>query len=230
MLVQPDGTFITARKVPKMVLLEPQFRGEELYVGHLHKAIDPLHIPLMPHSHETLIVQIWDDEVPAHEVSEEANNWFSEQLGITCKLVYMADDNHRQTDARYANEGEWVSFADGFPYLIIGQESLNGLNARLDTPMEMSRFRPNLVFEGGQAHIEDTWKQVQVGEAVFEVAKPCARCSLTTVDPQTAHPGKEPLKTLSTYRTQRNKVMFGMNMLLRKGASLKVGDKMEVLD
>jgi uncharacterized protein len=119
---------------------------------------------------------------------------------------------------------ESVSFADGMPYLVIGQASLDELNTRLEIPVPMDRFRPNLVFTGGKAFEEDDWDKVKIGDAVFKITKPCARCVMTTVDQTTGKKNKEPLKTLSTYRNVKGKVMFGQNMLLLEGEKIRVGD------
>jgi len=121
--------------------------------------------------------------------------------------------------------GESVSFADGIPYLLIGQTSLDDLNPSLDKPVSMNQFRPNLVFSGGRPFQEDEWNTVRIGEAEFKVMKPCARCVVTTVDQQTGRKGKEPLSTLSTYRTVDEKVMFGQNMLLLRGDQVQTGSQ-----
>jgi uncharacterized protein YcbX len=119
-----------------------------------------------------------------------------------------------------------VSFADGMPYLIIGQSSLDELNSRLESPVPMNRFRPNLVFSGGEPFLEDQLRKIQIGSVPFQIVKPCARCVLTTVDQDTGEKGKEPLKTLATYRTVNNKVMFGQNVVALGGGSVRIGDEL----
>ena len=113
------------------------------------------------------------------------------------------------------------------PYLLIWQSALDDLNARLQSPVPMDRFRPNHVFSGGPAYVDDTWDKVQIGDALFKITKPCARCVLTTVDQATAQKGTEPLRTLATYRTVGSKVLFGQNMLLLEGTSIEVGAAVE---
>src|SRR5690606_28095292 len=129
----------------------------------------------------------------------------------------------RPVDKKYAVNQETVSFADAMPYLIIGQRSLDDLNDKLQEPLPMNRFRPNLVFSGGEAFAEDSWERVRIGECTFKVTKPCARCVLTTVDQETGNTGKEPLKTLATYRSVDKKVLFGQNMIALTTGTVKIG-------
>ena len=125
---------------------------------------------------------------------------------------------------------EQVSLADAYPFLIIGQSSLDELNKKLDLPMTMTRFRPNFVFTSGLANEEDSWKNFKIGGVLFEGVKPCARCVLTTVNPDTGEKGLEPLKTLAVYRKQNGKVNFGENVIARSNGEIKIGDLIEVLD
>jgi uncharacterized protein YcbX len=144
-------------------------------------------------------------------------------------LVVMPESSHRKMDPRYAVQGESVSFADGMPYVMIGQASLDELNQRLEVPISMDRFRPNLVFSGGEAYAEDQFKQLQIGEVEFQVVKPCARCVMITVNQQTGEKGKEPLATLATYRTVNNKVYFGQNAVALAPGIVRVGDPIQQL-
>ena len=228
MLVRPDGTFITARRYPQLVLLQPSLRGDDLLITHRQRDLLPLEVPGEPETDETMMVEVWGDRVRAQLVSPLVDAWFSEQLGTACHLVYMPESTRRRVDGRYARQGEVVSFADGYPYLIIGESSLADLNARLDRPVDMRRFRPNLVVAGGAPYAEDHWQRFRVGAVEFAAVKPCARCVLTTVDPDTGQPGKEPLATLASYRSRRNKVLFGMNLLAPEHGTLRVGDPIAV--
>ncbi len=158
-------------------------------------------------------VVIWDDTVTAREVSARHSAWFSERLGMACKLVFFPEENIRPVDPRYKVNNEHVSLADAYPLLIIGQSSLDDLNTRLESPVPMDRFRPNLVFSGGEPFEEDTWREFTVGTNRFVGVKPCARCVLTTVNQETAERGAEPLRTLATYRKRDNKILFGQNLV-----------------
>jgi hypothetical protein len=167
--------------------------------------------------------------VHAAEAEPAAHAWFSRYLGFDCRLVYMDEAAHRPVDPQYAPEGREVSFADGYPLLLTAEASLADLNARLDAPVPMNRFRPNLVVAGGMAFAEDGWSRVRIGAVPFQVVKPCARCVVTTIDPQTAAQGKEPLRTLSRFRRRQGKVFFGENLIPEQPGIVRVGDPVEVL-
>ncbi|MHA7131027.1 MOSC domain-containing protein [Algoriphagus namhaensis] len=228
MLVDQNGLFMSQRKHPQMALLQVALGTEGLLVSDRGEMKDPLVIPFDAQEEKFLQVIIWDDEVLAQRVGDHFDQWFSERLGEPVHLVRMPESTHRKVDPRYAHQGESVSFADGMPYLIIGEESLNDLNNRLEQPVPMDRFRPNLVFSGGEPFVEDSWTFIQVGEVPMKVVKPCARCVLTTVDQQTGKSGKEPLKTLASYRTVGNKVLFGQNVLALESGKVKVGDSIQI--
>jgi hypothetical protein len=161
------------------------------------------------------------------------NRWFSDILELDCRLVEIAPDAFRAVDANFAvSDDDEVSFADGFPYLLIGASSLADLNTRLATPVPMNRFRPNIVMSGADAFAEDEWRRIRIGETTFHVVKPCARCVLTTVDQVSGEKtGAEPLRTLATYRTVNGKVMFGQNLIAENvGDEIRVGDRVTVLE
>lgn len=222
MLIDHQGTAITQRTRPTLALFRPEIKNKTLAI---HYGDDTLEISLEPSgTREQIAARVWDDTVEVCEVSPESSLWFTEKLGIECKLVFFPEENPRSVDSAYQQNGEHVSLADAYPILIIGQKSLGDLNSKLAAPLPMNRFRPNLVFTGGTAFTEDTWKNFRVGETRFSAVKPCARCILTTIDQETAQRGQEPLKTLATYRTKSNKVLFGQNVLILSGTEIKVGD------
>lgn len=229
MLVDESGMFLSQRTFPKMALLQVSLESDGLVVTHKNKSGISISIPFEPNSNIKRLVTIWEDTVEAQLVDENVSKWFSEQLGMPCNLVIMPDSTQRKLKEKYAVNGESVSFADGMPYLVIGHSSLNNLNAKLENPISMDRFRPNFVFEGGEEFIEDTWEKVQIGDALFKITKPCARCVMTTVDQDTASKSKEPLRTLASYRTVDGKVMFGQNMLLLQGEKVKIGDEVNAI-
>lgn len=227
LLVDPDGTFLTQRKHARMALMRVALEDGGLLVNA--PDMPPLRVPATPLEAEPVTVQIWQDQVRALTVGQKLDAWFSEFLGFPCRLVMMPEDAERQIDPDYANPGEQVSFADGFPYLLIGEGSLEELNGRLDHPLPMNRFRPNLVIRGAPPFAEDGWARIRIGEVTFRVVKPCGRCVVTTTDQDTAEVGEEPLKTLATYRRQGSKVMFGQNLIQDSLGTLRVGDALEVL-
>lgn len=224
MLVDESGIFLSQRTYPQMALLQVTIQADGLQVSHKQNEKLILHIPFAPETEKVIPVTIWEDTIEGQVVSDLISAWFSKVLGIPCSLVKMPESAQRRLKEKHAVNRESVSYADGMPYLIIGQESLNDLNARLEIPVPMDRFRPNLVFSGGSAFVEDEWKTVKIGVATFKVTKPCARCVMTTIDQCSAMKSKEPLKTLASYRTIDNNVMFGQNMLVLNGLFVKIGE------
>lgn len=225
MLVDEQGMFLTQRKHHQMALLQVELADGGLKVFHKHRPREVHIIPGDPQTDRLIPVTIWDDTVIGQVVNDTSSRWFSEVLGISCQLVYMPATTQRHIDEKYEVNHETVSFADAMPYLLIGQSSLNDLNEKLTDPVPMNRFRPNFVFAGGIAFEEDKWEMVKIGECTFKVTKPCARCVLTTVDQQTGQAGKEPLKTLSTYRLVNNKVLFGQNMIALTLGQVRIDDE-----
>jgi uncharacterized protein YcbX len=136
------------------------------------------------------------------------------------------------TQSGYGHEDDQVAFADGFPLLLIGEASLQDLVQKVGRPLEMLRFRPNLVIEGGAAFAEDGWKRIRIGDVEFRVVKPCSRCILTTIDPQTGERSadREPLATLQKYRAQADGAMFGQNLVNDSNGQLEVGMPVEILE
>jgi uncharacterized protein YcbX len=175
-------------------------------------------------SRPTSRVVVWEDECPAVDEGMDAAQWFSEHLGHPARLVRLADDDARPLASSSAQPGDRVSFADGFPFLLISRASLDELNRRLSLPVAMERFRPNIVVAGCEPHDEDGWHRLSIGEVVFRVAKPCARCVVVTVDQATGERGREPLRTLSTYRTVDGQVHFGQNLIHEGRGVVRVGD------
>jgi uncharacterized protein YcbX len=148
-------------------------------------------------------VDVWKSkDIHAIDRGEEAAQWFSDWLGTSVRLVHFADGYMRRLNPQYAvNPDDHTGFADGYPILVISEESLQDLNSRLETPLPMNRFRPNLVVRGGEPFAEDTWNRIRVGDVELAVVKPCARCVVTTIDKETLEKSREPLKTLASYRT-----------------------------
>lgn len=226
MLVDEGGMFMTQRIFPKMALLKTSISSEKLTVTNENHSVTIAIIPAK--GSDDRPVQIWNDLVMAHEVDPEYSAWFSERLDMKCKLVFFPEENPRAVDPNYRVNGENVSFQDAYPVLIIGQSSLDDLNTRLSDPVPMNRFRPNLVFTGGDPYEEDTWRYFKVGSNRFAGVKPCARCVLTTVNQDTAEKGKEPLRTLATYRNVNNKILFGQNLVAVDSGVISVGDGIEL--
>jgi uncharacterized protein YcbX len=229
MLVDEQNKFITQRLHPKMALLGVEINNDLLTIKHIENKLSPLTVHPVPYDDGATNVNIWNDNVNALKYNSDVNDWFSEAIGFKCSLVYMPDSAKRIVDPEYANN-KLVGFADGFPFLIIGEESLNDLNKRLEESLPMNRFRTNFVFSGGNSFDEDNWKTIKVGGIVFHSVKPCGRCVITTINQNTGTKGKEPLKTLAAFRQKDNKVMFGMNLIAEGTGNVRVGDELEIND
>ena len=220
MLVDSENKFITQRVYSRMALFRQSLINDNVVVTFNEQSLT---IPDTS-SNNTFRAQIWDDVVTVSEVNEEHSKWFSKNLGIDVRLVSFPESNERRVDAKYVPHEEHVSLADAYPFLIIGQSSMDDLNERLDHPISIRRFRPNFVFTGGEPYEEDNWKDIRIGSTEFIGVKRCARCALPNVDPDTAEKGVEPLRTLSTYRKTEAKVYFGQNLIAVNHNEVRVGD------
>lgn len=248
MLIDAGGRFLSQREQSRMALLRVSLPG----AGGL--AIDAPGMPTLAVDTPAaeagaarLPVTVWDDACEALDAGDEAARWATAFLGEPCRLVYAPDDMVRPVDRTYASGDERVGFSDGFPLLLIGQGSLDDVNARLvakgEAAVPMNRFRPNVVIEGGAPFAEDGWRRLAIGTGVdggadqsaapaasdaanvilLDIVKPCARCSIIPVDQATGVRGKEPLATLATYRKRDGKVFFGQNVLHRGLGVLRAG-------
>lgn len=227
MLVDKAGVFLTQRIHPEMALFKLEIQGDHFSItfrkGEKIHPSTSFNIGT-PDSDKWLVAKIWDDAVNVIEVYPEISQWFSQHLGMTCKLVSFPEEKSRPVDPRYKVHDEHVSLADAYPFLIIGQSSLDDLNTRLTQPLPMNRFRPNFVFTGGGPYEEDHWKNLSIGRNRFVAVKKSARCALTTVNQDTGEKGAEPLHTLSGYRKVDNKIFFGQNLVALNEEEVAVGD------
>jgi len=227
MLVNEHGHFITQREFPQMALIKTTVETDGIALHH-HSG-GSLLIPFNGERKPLQQFAVWDDTCMGQYVNEEFDRWFSQALNIKCRLVHMPDDSEREVDQCYAKPGMITSFADAYPFLLIGQASLDDLNKRMTLPLPMNRFRPNIVFTGGEAYSEDLMNEIEIAGITFYGAKLCARCVLTTIDQHTAVKAKEPLKTLASYRMKNNKIMFGQNLVHENTGIISVGDELDVL-
>jgi hypothetical protein len=229
MLVDRSNAFITQRERPRMAMISvrPEAEGLRASAG----GMEDLLIPYEPENGERVRVKIWRSVCEALLVGRAVDEWFSRFLQVPCRLVYMPDDVRRAVNPVYAVNRSIVSFADGYPFHVVGEATLADLNERLDEPVPMNRFRPNFVLSGASAFAEDDWKRIRIGDTLFHVVKPCDRCVITTTDQEKGRrTGKEPLKTLATYRAASNKVLFGQYLVAESdGGRLRVGDSVEII-
>ena len=224
LLVDENNMFMTQRDFAEMALLKLSF-GENGFKVLNTKDGSHIILPFESNSQEIMSVKIWDDVCDAVRVNQDLDVWFSQAIKKKCTLVYMPHDEKRTVEKKYINENYIVSFADAYPYLIIGQSSLDDLNTRLEKPLPMNRFRPNFIFSGGRPYEEDNWKDFRINNIDFTAVKPCARCVITTTNQETAERSSEPLKTLSLYRKFDNKVLFGMNVIGKNNGTVSVGHR-----
>lgn len=223
------GRFLTQRELPRMALIAPRIAD-----GALRATAPGMPALAAPIRREgaTREVAVWRDRCPAVDQGADAARWFSDFLRHECRLVRMAEGFVRRVDPAYATaDRDQVGFADGYPFLLLSEESLADLNRRLPEPLPTDRFRPNIVIAGGGApYVEDRLARVRIGAVAFQVVKACARCAITTTDQATAQRGKEPLATLATYRRVERGVLFGQNLIHEGPGTIRRGDRVAVLD
>ena len=231
MLVDEQGEFVSQRSFPVMATLGTEINAEGIEVFLKTQKDNRISIPFDVEFAESDRVKVWSAVCKSMIYPKYINEWFSEILGQKVRLVYMPGSTHRAADGRYAPKGQYVSFADGFPFLIIGQRSLEDLNNRMDQPLPMNRFRPNMVFTGGEPFVEDSWSDFRVGDVKFRAVKPCARCQVTTTDQDTGARGKEPLTTLAEFRAKNNRILFGQNVIWlgKEEEEIRVGDTIRLM-
>jgi uncharacterized protein YcbX len=227
MVVGDDGGFLSQRTQPRLALVRVAVDGERLLLEA--PAIEALQVPLAAPEGPAAKVTVWNDECQAFDEGAAAASWFSRHLDLSARLVRLADDGARPLHSPSAQPGDTVSFADGFPFLLLSEASLDGLNHRLSLPIPINRFRANIVVSGCGPHAEDGWHRLSIGGVVFRVVKPCARCVVITVDQGSGERGREPLRTLSTYRSVDGQVLFGQNLVHEGRGTIRVGDEVELL-
>jgi uncharacterized protein len=227
MLVDESNKFLTLRELPKMALLKVNITEKSLIIeSNEHNTT--LIVPLEIEENCTNEVTIWNATVKAQIVSDKANVWFSEILGSKCKLVFMPENSMRPVDTTsgYHPAGKFTSFADAYPFLLLGEASMNHLNSKFVLPFSILRFRPNIVFKGGQAYQEDDIDNFTINNIKFTGLENCARCQIPNLDPSTGIPNqnREPLKTLAKYRNRNKNIEFGRNVVHSGSGNISVGD------
>jgi uncharacterized protein YcbX len=225
MLVDETGTFLSQRTIAPMALFRVGLFPDRLDVTG--PTGDVLSIPHVTAA-ERIPVRVWNSEVEAARVSDAADAWFTAQMERPARLVYMPDDVVRPTHPDYTLPGDRVGFADAFPVLVAGEASLDDLNSRLETPIPMNRFRPNIVVTGSEPYAEDEWPAFVLGGVRYRRAKRCGRCRVTTTNQDTAEVGVEPLRTLATYRRDGNSVQFGTYFVPESEGAVAVGESLVV--
>ena len=226
MIVDDEGRFVTQREEPLLATIEVEVKAEGL---ELRRGDRLLSVATPGPEAPRRKVTVWRStvSVPLAAVSLE------ELIGRDLRLAYMDDPTIRAVNPEYGRPEDRVSFADGYPLLLVTMASLADLNARMPAPLPMDRFRPNLVIDGAPAWAEDLWRRIRIGDTVLRIVKPCARCVITTTDQQTGArggAGGEPLRTLAKFRRRGTDVFFAQNLLPDAVGTIRVGDAVEVLD
>ncbi len=237
MIIDQQGRFVTQRLYPQLSQITTAIESDTIILTAADGSTT--HLPLQLDAGSMVSTRVWKDSVDALVMTSAQNQWISHFLGKECRFVYMPDYSMRPVDQDYAlSDNDLVSFADGFPFLLISDESLDDLNQRLQhksiLPVPIQRFRPNLFVRGCTPYAEDGWKSFKIGGNLFHGVKPCSRCIMTTVDPATGQKGREPLDTLLEYRKRGNQAYFGQNVLLDldfdNTLTLTSGDPLNVIE
>jgi len=228
MAVTPSGQFISQRQVPSLATVETFMDGEAVALGARGLPEFPL---AQPEGGDRMDVRVWDSKLGAHRMGAEADTWISRALGGDFQLVYMAASDHRSTNPEFAPDRR-VSFADGYPVLIVSDVSVRELGRRVGREIPVERFRPNIVASAPEPHEEDRWRRFEIGDSAFEGVKQCLRCKVPTLDQETGTVDEagEPLRTLATYRRTASGVWFGTNALPPVTGSIGVGDPIRIVE
>ncbi|PSU00050.1 hybrid-cluster NAD(P)-dependent oxidoreductase [Photobacterium iliopiscarium] len=227
MVASDEGAMITARKYPQMVKITATLTMTGLVLQYPNKT--DLVLQYADFAMVDVPATVWNDNFSAYTTTVIANQWFSDIIGHSVQLLFCGQQSNRVR----SKIGHNVSFADGYPLLVISEASLAALNERSRDHHTMAQFRTNLVVSNTDAFAEDEWKRIRIGEVEFEIVKPCARCILTTVDPLTGEFNalKEPLKTMATFRADAaGDVFFGQNLVALNEGMIRAGDVIEVLE
>ncbi len=227
MLAFADGGMVTARRFPSMVKIRSVLLAEGLRFSA--PGVPDLVIYYERFAMQPFTVTVWKDTFSAFTTLEQADEWFSALIGQPVKLLYTGEQSNRYREKL----GHNVSFADGYPLLLISQGSLDELNRRSSEQHAMAQFRPNLVVTGCDPFAEDKWKRIRIGQVEFNVTKPCERCVLTTVDVGKGdfRASREPLKTLSEFRAnEHGSIFFGQNLVALNEGVVSQDDEVEVLE
>ena len=221
MLVEPNGRFVTARKHAELVRCMTTCLDGGWCVEH------PTHGQLEFSTQLGTLreVEVWGDHFRARELDPRAGRWFSELLGIEVSLVHQAPEGRRHLDPDFVPGEQETVFADGYPLLVANEASLRAVNEALDHPVEMLRFRPNIVVDGELAWEEDTWLELEIGDLRFACVKPCVRCTMTGIDLSSAERAPEPLRTLARLRRD---LSFGVNLVHSGPGEIAVGARVGV--
>ena len=227
MVVDRNGIYMTQRNHPRLALIRTTIAADGLHLSA--RGMTESVTPLEPDDGDPVDVVVWEDRISVRSVDRRIDRRLSDFMQMECRLVYFPGTTKRTVDPKYGKDGDEVGFADSFPFLILTQSSLDDLNRRLNEPLPVNRFRPNILLRGNEPYEEDRWSSVRIGTIPFRLPKPCARCVTTTVDQETAATGSEPLRTFSAYRLSADrKPLFGWKAIADAPGLIRCGDRVEV--
>ena len=230
MVINKKKRFITQRQHPKMCLIKANIQDKSLSLDAPDMPTININSNEVRNKNHKTLVTIWADNVEALDCGDHAAQWVSSYLGIDeGRLVYMPNETQRLVDTDFASKNETVSFADGFPSLLISQESLNHFNSKLDQPIQMANFRPNIVISDCEPYAEDQWQEIKIAGITFSLVKPCSRCIIPSIDQSTAVKQPEVTGALNKYRRRDRATYFGQNALHDSTGFISVGDNVEIL-
>ncbi len=231
-VVDEHGEFLSQRELPQMALIETRFAAGSLRLKA--PGMLALDVPFASEG-DVVQVQVWNDRLSAVTQGEIADAWFTTFLGTPARLVRFDPESRRIANPAYTGDAEApYKFADAFALLVTNRASLADLNARLQrqqhAPVDMRRFRPNLVLGELPEYEEDYVKSLRIGSVELRVVKPCARCTVPGVDPDSGVAATTVPDVLSTYRQTENGVLFGVNAIIVNGAGsdLHIGQAVDV--
>ena len=231
LIIDKNGRFLSQREVAKMATIKTAILDEQLILTHEKSQIK---IPAVNNQSRQIKVSVWNDTFNANHVSKEVDEWLTGVLGQSCQLVYMNKGVKRQVDLDFAPKGQYVSFADAFPFLVISQASIDDLNSRLDEPVNINRFRANIIVTGTEAFAEDNWHNLSINTIDYQAVKTCSRCIIPSINQQTGQQDKvKMLATLNSYRKVDKKIKFGQNLIYKNveiinQQSISCGDEVKL--
>ena len=226
MVIDNSGAFVTQRKVPKMSQI-----NIELIKSGIRLSADGFSSCFVTRQDKERVLtsSVWGAEVEGHDCGDDVALWLSDFLSKDCRLIYMPDNFKREVDNNFARNQELLAFADGFPLLICSQASLDDFNNKLGYKISMNRFRPNIVISGNQAYAEDHWHTIAINGIEFSLVKPCSRCIIPSINPQTGVKEMAVNDALQAHRRRGQDTFFGQNALYNKLGTIQIGDEVKIV-
>ncbi|UXP31602.1 MOSC domain-containing protein [Reichenbachiella agarivorans] len=227
-VIDADNKILTGREYPKLLGVQAAVTGQVLHLRE--KSNKEIDITISAENNELLDIMLFKNLVQGIDLGSAAAAWVSNLLSTNCRLVAMLEHHRPLREKDGGQSGDKVNYADTSPILLLSEESLADLNQRLDSPVTMQHFRPNIVVKGCLPYEEDTWQTVEINGCLFDVHLHCPRCVFITIDPVTQQkdPNAEPLATLAKYRKQTNNaVTFGVYLVPRRLGCVKIGDSVK---